>query len=76
MSKLSRSLQAIAVKTGALFMRLAASAVVWLLAFGLLGLGSIVAGVAVLCGLGFALIAGGVAFLVVAAFIKRGLANG
>lgn len=56
--------------------RLAASAVVWLLAFGILGLGSIVSGVAVLFGLGWALIAAGAAFLVAAAFIKQGLSNG
>lgn len=76
MRQFSRSVKAGAAKAGAHLVRLAASAVVWLLACGLLGLGFIVAGVAVLYGLGFALIAAGVAFLVAATFIKQGLVNG
>lgn len=61
---------------GALAVRLAVSAVVWLLIFGVLGLALLVSGVGVLYGAGWALIAGGVACLAAAAFIKQGLTNG
>lgn len=56
--------------------RLAVNAVVWLIAFGVFGLASMVAGVGVLFGSGWALIAAGVAFLAAASFIKQGLSNG
>lgn len=41
----------------------------------LLGLGLLVAGVFVLLGIGWALLAGGVALLVIAGFIRKGLTS-
>ena len=54
----------------------AASAVVWMLATALLGIGLIVCGVYVLAGFGWALIAGGASALGVAMFIRKGLTDG
>lgn len=61
---------------GAAFAKAALSAMAW---FGLLtigGFGLIVAGVYTLAGFGWALLASGVALLLFAAFVMKGLANG
>lgn len=74
--KFPRVVVGVVRNAGALAVRLVASAVVWLLTFGVLGFALLVSGVGVLYGAGWALIAGGVACLAAAAFIKQGLTNG
>lgn len=67
---------ALARSSATLVVGAACSALVWLVALGVLGMGCIVAGCFALWGAGWALIAGGVALLAMAAFIKHGITNG
>lgn len=54
----------------------ASSAFAWFLLCGLVGLSQLVVGVHVLFGLGWGLVASGLACLVAASFIQRGLSRG
>ena len=54
----------------------AVSALVWFVVLGLGGTAMIVAGVAILFGLGWSFIAGGVFMLLGASFIRKGMING
>lgn len=55
---------------------MAVNPLAYVVGFGVAGAGSIVAGVAVLSGTGWALVAAGVFMLAGAAFITRGMSNG
>ena len=60
----------------ALLVAIAASALTWMLVLGAAGFVLIVAGVYILAGIGWAFIAGGVACLVLAYFVHRGVTDG
>ena len=61
---------------GLVMLRVAVSAVAWMLLIGLVGGCLIVAGVYTLAGAGWAMIAGGIAAIGVAHFIRKGLTDG
>lgn len=61
---------------GLVLLRVAASAVAWMLLIGLAGTCLIVAGVYALAGTGWAMIAAGIAAIGVALFIRKGLTDG
>lgn len=55
--------------------KVTSSASAWLMFFGLCGPALIIAGIYILLGLGWALVAGGLACLVIAWLIAKGVAN-